>query len=266
MQLGLTGVIHLPPMPGDPLAAGLDFKDVEHHALRDAKRLAEGGATAVILENFGSHPFIKGDISERTPPHQVALMAVLARQIKRETNLKLGINCLRNDAISAIGIASATQADFIRVNVHIGAYLTDQGIIEGEAARSLRYRHSLDADDIAIWADVLVKHATPLAPITIAQAVHDTVLRGLADVVIITGPSTGAPVTRADLIAARVSTGDAKMVIGSGLTNDNAEELLPLADGAIVGTALKKGGILSNAVDVDRVKAMADLIASYQSK
>ena len=169
----------------------------------------------------------------------------------------VGLNCLRNDAISAVGIAAATGADFVRVNVHTGAMLTDQGIIEGEAAETLRYRRSIGADGVAILADVLVKHAAPMAPIDIGDAAKDAVSRGLADGVIVTGVATGAA-TDADAVErVRDAVPGTPVYVGSGLTPENAAELSALVDGAIVGTWLKQGGDVRAPVDAARTKQLA---------
>ena len=144
----------------------------------------------------------------------------------------------------------------MRVNVHVGAYVTDQGLIEGEAARTLRYRASLGAGTIAICADVLVKHATPLAALDPEQATHDTLDRGMADAVIVTGAATGAAADRALLERVRRAAGDRCVILGSGVTPDNAASLLPLADAAIVGTWTKRGGDVRAPVDADRVRRL----------
>lgn len=251
----------MPALPGDPNHQGGGFAAVERRVLSDAEALADGGAHGLVLENFGSAPFRKGTAGHRVPPHHVALMAILAQRVKaRWPGLSLGVNCLRNDAASALGIAAASGADFIRVNVHTGAYVTDQGLIEGEAEATLRYRHSLGAGRVAIMADVLVKHAAPLVPTTPGQATADTIKRGLADGIIVTGAATGAPISVELLTEVRQAAGDAPLLLGSGVTPENAPTLAPLADGAIVGTWLKEGGVLHNPVDPARVRAMSDLL------
>jgi len=256
---GLIGVVHLPPLPGDPLHAGDEgFAGVERRALEDAAALARGGADAIIVENFGSAPFPKGTEGQRIPPHHVATLALVARECGRHTGLPVGVNCLRNDAVSAVGIAAAASLAFVRVNVHTGAYVTDQGIIEGEAATTLRYRRALGAEGrVAVLADILVKHATPLAPLDPAQATRDALERGLADAVIVTGEATGAPVSRPLLEAVRAAAGDRPVLVGSGLSPANAADLAPLADGAIVGTWLKRGGDVRAPVDEARVRDLA---------
>lgn len=253
---GLIGVVHLQALPGDPRNTSGSFDEAERAAMNDAEALARGGVDAIIIENFGSAPFSKGTEGHRIPPHQVAFLAIFARDCARLLGLPVGVNCLRNDAMSALGIAAAAGASFVRVNVHTGAYVTDQGLIEGEADRSLRYRASLGASGVRILADVLVKHAAPLAPLTVETAVHDCIDRGLADGVVVSGAATGAPVDVAVLREARAAAGSKPVLLGSGLTLARVDELVPLASGAIVGTSLKVGGQLHAPVDEGRVREM----------
>lgn len=253
---GLIGVVHLAAMPGDPAYTTGGFAAVEKAAMVDAEHMANAGIKTIIVENFGSAPFVKGTTNHRLPPHQVAFMAILINKLVTSFGLQVGVNCLRNDAHSALGIAVSAGASFIRVNVHTGAYVTDQGLIEGEAAATLRYRAEIGAQSIAICADVLVKHATPLAPLDPGDATKDTLLRGLADSVIVTGRSTGGAVDKTLLEQVRKAAGSSPVLIGSGLTPTLADSLAPLVEGAIVGTWIKQNGLVHNPVDPQRVKEL----------
>jgi hypothetical protein len=263
MIRGLVGTLHLPAMPGDPGHQGGTFSDVAEAAFRDAEALFRGGVDALLVENFGSAPFIKGTREQRLPAHQVAAMAWIARQVRSRFGRPVGINCLRNDARSAMGIAAASELDFIRVNVHTGAYVTDQGVIEGEAHDTLQYRRMLGAEHVAILADVLVKHASPLSPLDPADATRDTFERGLADAVVVTGRSTGDAAPHERLAAVRAAAGERPVLVGSGLTPDNAEQLAPLAHGAIVGTWFKQDGVVPAPVDSARVDALVQAVQGH---
>ena len=253
----LIGVVHLPALPGDAAAPrGGDFKPALEFARADGLRLAAGGVDGIIVENFGSAPFVKGSAADPLPPHQLAALTLVAAQLRDETQLPIGVNCLRNDAYSALGIAAAADLDFIRVNIHSGAYLTDQGVIEGEAPRTLAYRRLLESD-VAIMADVMVKHASPLAPLDLLQCARDTVERGGADALIVTGSGTGRPTEVADLERLQPLRDRAPLYLGSGLTLEQLPRLAPLIDGAIVGTALKVEGVLSAPIDELRVRSFA---------
>lgn len=236
----LFGMIHLGPLPGAPLFTSFD--DVLALALHEARELAAGGCDGFVIENFGDRPFTRGRVEAET----IAAMTRALVEIAREVRLPFGVNVLRNDALSALGIAAATGAAFIRVNIHTGAAVTDQGIVEGDAYATLRKRAAL-APDVLIFADYLVKHATPMGEVS----AKDLRLRGLADAVIVTGAETGAAADPARVRELR-QTIDAPLLLGSGLTAENASQFAG-ADGAIVGTSLK----LNDRVDRTRVAALA---------
>jgi membrane complex biogenesis BtpA family protein len=254
----VVGMVHLAPLPGAPGYDDGDRTAVRDAALRDVRRLDAGGVDAVMVENFGDAPFYADDV----PKHVVASMAALVSDLRRETDLPLGVNVLRNDAEAAVSIAAAAGADFVRVNVHAGARLTDQGVVEGKAAETVRLRDRLDATDVSILADVDVKHSAALAERPLAEEVAELLERSHADGVVASGAGTGHETDRDHLRAvvdARDDLGvDAPVFVGSGVTQETVGETLDLADGAIVGTALKAGGETTAPVDEDRVRALVD--------
>lgn len=245
-------MVHLRPLPGAPEFAG-SIDAVIEAALADARALYAGGCDGVIFENFGDRPFHKAP-----PKETIAAMTRVIAEVVRETAGVFGVNVLRNDAAGALAIAAATGAAFIRVNIHTGAMLTDQGVIEGEAAATLRIRERL-APGVAIFADHLVKHATPLAAVDETQWAKDLRERGRADAIIISGRETGAPADANRLRTVR-SAVDAPILIGSGLTAENAAAFAD-ADGAIAGTWLKRDGRVDAPVDRARVER---LVAAFK--
>ncbi|MFK7931793.1 MAG: BtpA/SgcQ family protein [Myxococcota bacterium] len=251
----LTGVVHLPAVPGDPFHDGCGFDGALDFARRDAAALAEGGIGAIIVENFGSKPFPKGDALQPSPPWQVAWIARAALMILQETGLLVGVNVLRNDAQSALGIAAATGAGFVRVNVHAGSAWTDQGLIEGQAAQTLRTRAALGAASVSILADVRVKHAAPVTQRPLADEVQELVHRAGADAVIVTGSGTGQPVDERVLAQVAEAAAGAPVLIGSGLSPERAH-LAKYAQGAIVGTWIKEDGRVERPVDPERVRRL----------
>ncbi len=249
----LLGVVHLQPLPG--AAAHRSMQYVLERALADARELAAGGFDGVIVENFGCAPFHKGSRDDPTPPHAAAGLAVVADRIRTDCGLPVGINCLRNDGIAALGAAAVTGASWVRINVLASAYVTDQGVIEGEAARVAAYRHRLGVP-VQLLADYLVKHATPLAPFDVAAGARDLAERSGADALVLSGTRTGEPVDVVLFDTVRAAVGAFPIWIGSGLTVANAPMLWGRCDGAIVGTATKQGGVLTAPVDGARVRAL----------
>lgn len=243
----LIGVIHLPPLPGAPRWAGR-LETVLQSARADARAYEAGGADAVIVENFGDVPFHPGAVG----PETVAAMAVAGAAVREVVGLPLGFNVLRNDVRSALALCAACGGGFVRVNVHTGAMLTDQGLLEGRAAETLRYRREI-VPGTEIWADVHVKHAVPLGAEDLGDAARDAGERGLADALIVSGRGTGLTTDRTSVARMRAACPSARILLGSGVTAANVGDYLELADGFIVGSSLKRDGCTANPVDERRV-------------
>ncbi|TDI50904.1 MAG: BtpA/SgcQ family protein [Acidobacteria bacterium] len=240
-------MVHLLPLPGSPGFNG-SMDEIIKTAVSDASDLAEAGFPALMIENFGDVPFL----ADGVPAETISAMTVSVTEVSDATGLPFGVNVLRNDAVSALGIAAATGAAFIRVNVLTGIMYTDQGPIVGQAAAVLRKRSQL-APGVEIWADVMVKHAAAPAEIDASQAAADTVERGRADAVIVSGSGTGAEpdMHEATVVRAAVPT-ETRVVIGSGANVDNLSRLTGTADSVIVGSSIKVDGDARNRVDPRR--------------
>jgi uncharacterized protein len=247
----LVGMVHLLPLPGSPRWGG-SLQAVLERARRDAESLLEGGFDAVLVENFGDTPFHPGAV----PPETIAAMAlVLAAVTELAGERPVGLNLLRNDARGGIGLAAATGAAFLRVNVHAGTMFTDQGTLQGRAHETLRERERL-APSLLLLADVLVKHAAPPPGMDAGLAAADLRHRGLADVLVISGARTGMPSDPGRIMAARATAPESPIWVGSGLTPGNAGKLLEKADGAIVGSTLHREGRAGTGIDPARVRAL----------
>jgi membrane complex biogenesis BtpA family protein len=251
----LIGMVHLPPLPGSPRWDDSMERAVAT-ALADAQTLVDGGMDALIVENYGDAPFTPG----RVPPSTVAAMAVIAAEIRRALpDTPLGVNVLKNDARSALAIARAVGATFVRVNVLAGTVVADQGLVQTEAFDLLRDRRLLGGE-IAIFADVQGKHAVPLVPVELEQQARDLTHRALADGLVVSGRATGEATPLEDVKRVRSAVPDVPILVGSGVTPETAAELLSVADALIVGTALKQGGDVSQPVDPARVRRLVDAV------
>ena len=247
----VIGMLHLPALPGSP-GHGRAAAKARAQVLRDARALSAAGVDGLMLENFGDVPFHAG----RVPATTVAQMTAIALAVREAVDVPLGINVLRNDGRSALAVAQAVGASFIRVNVLHGAVLADQGVIQGEAAALLRERVMLGATSIRIFADVQVKHAAPLADWPVAEQVADLLHRCLADALIVTGEATGRPTDPQCLAQVKHAAGSAGVLVGSGVTAESVRGLADHADGFIVGTFFKRDGQVSAPVDGERVRSL----------
>ncbi len=250
----LIGVVHLKPLPGAPRHSA-SMSEIIKAAVADAVAYERGGAHSLFIENFGDVPFTKSNVG----PETIAAMTAAGCAVRAAVKLPIGFNVLRNDGRAALALCAACGGDFVRINIHSGAMLTDQGLIEGDAYHTLRYRKSI-APDAQIFADVHVKHAVPLGDWTLEDSANDTLERGLADALIISGVGTGKVADLDDVKRVRAACPHAKILLGSGVNVANVKNFLEFADGAIVGSSLKRDGKLSNPVDAKRVAALVKLV------
>jgi len=249
----VVGVLHLLPLPGSPRWGG-SMTAVRDRALREGEILQAHKMDGIIVENFHDAPFFPRTV----PPETVAAMAVVAQAVVAASDVPVGVNVLRNDAASALAVAAASGAGFIRVNVHTGSMFTDQGLLSGRAHETLRLRRTLGVR-VAILADILVKHATPPPGVTLEAAGRDGWHRGLADGLILTGAETGAPTAVDDLVRLRAALPpEAPIWIGSGVTPTTAGTFLEMADGLIVGSALQDGGLAGGGICSERVRTLVE--------
>jgi len=246
----------LKPLPGSPAYTG-KIDVVIQSAVSDARVLEKGGVDGLSFENLGDSPFFKTE----APPETIASFGRVLGEVKRVSSLPVGVNVLRNCGLASLALSYTYGGRWIRVNVLTEAYVTDQGLIEGIAAELMRYRRALGAERVAVFADVHVKHASPLVQRPIRESALDIVERGMADALIVTGPRTGSPPLPQDLKALR---GVKDVLIGSGLNHENVRKLLPLADGAIVASCFRKQGRVLNPVDPQRVRTFISIVRSLR--
>jgi membrane complex biogenesis BtpA family protein len=254
----VVGVIHLRALPGAPEYRGDAMQTLVDFALAEAACYAAGGVDGLIVENHGDIPFAKPD---RIGPETVASMAVIADAVRRASGLPIGVNVLANGALVALAVAKASGAAFVRVNQWSNAYVANEGLVEGAAGEAMRYRAWLHARDVKIFADVHVKHGAHA--ITADRPIHELARDNEffdADVAIVTGQRTGDAATTEELEA--VASGTAlPVVVGSGVTSENVGDILRIADGVIVASALKLDGVWWNPVDPDRLRHFMGCVA-----
>lgn len=250
----LVGVIHLPPLPGSPRAS-VTASECAAAAAADARLLAAAGFELAIVENFGDIPFYAG----RVPAITVAAMTLCAAAVREACPaLPIGLNVLRNDAESALDVAAVVGAACIRINVHVGARVTDQGIVEGRAAETLRRRRALGASGVQIWADVDVKHSAPLAARPLGQEAEDTARRGMADALLVTGDGTGKAADLSKVARVAEAAPGTPVFVASGGTVESLPAIAGVAHGVIVGSALREGGVAGAPIDAARAHAFAE--------
>jgi membrane complex biogenesis BtpA family protein len=250
----VVGMVHLKALPGSPGWKG-SMQEVIDAALFDADALAKGGVDGMIVENFWDSPFPRGASEAIT----ISALTVCLHEIRKAAGIPVGVNALRNDGVGAMSIAAATGARFIRVNVLSYAMVTDQGIIQGCASEVARVRQRL-CPDVEVFGDIMVKHAFPIGMMDIVSVAKDTLARGGADVLVISGTETGAAIDVEDLRRVRAALPGIPLASGSGVTLENLPEMVRWLDIIVSGTHFKRNGRVELPVDRERVAAFVDTV------
>ena len=248
----LVGMLHLGALPGTPASRDTLGALVER-AVSEARAYAEAGFTALMIENMHDRPYLK----RAAGPEIVAAMAVIGREVRRATDLPLGVQVLAGANREALAVAVAAGARFVRVEGFVFAHVADEGLIEADAGELLRYRRAIGAEAVAILADVKKKHSSHA--LTADVDVAETAMAAefaLADGVILTGIATGRAADAGEVTHVSGVIG-IPVLVGSGLSPDNLP-LFAAADGFIVGSSVKREGLWSNPLDPAAVRAMAE--------
>lgn len=256
----VVAVIHVGALPGTP-ASSLSVDELVELAVREAAAYRDGGVDGLMVENMHDVPYLRGGVG----PEVVAAMAVVARAVKAEAGLPVGVQILAGANVEALAVAHAAGLDYVRVEAYAFAHVADEGLIQSSAAELLRFRRKIGAEGVRVWADVKKKHSAHA--ITADVSLGETCaavefMRG--DAVIVSGSATGEPPRAADVREAK-SHCRIPVLLGSGVTPENVAEFYEAADGFIVGTYLKEGGLWSNTVEPARVRRMVEAVRALDS-
>ncbi|MFX0085992.1 MAG: BtpA/SgcQ family protein [Candidatus Hodarchaeota archaeon] len=244
----LIGMIHLPSFPSTMRNTTIK-KKIFSQSIKDAQTLENAGFNAILIENYFNSPFPKSRLND----YDYLFMSSIVNEIISTINIPCGINILRNCCLQALIMATVNQASFIRCNIWEGAYVTDQGIIEGFAEKVISKRKELDSD-VIVLADIHVKHATPLGMFSMEDAAKNALYRGKADAIVVSGKETGKIIEIDKLKDFTINTG-IKPILGSGVSLRNVSNVFSSISGAIVGSSIKKADI-STPIDPEKAKSL----------
>jgi membrane complex biogenesis BtpA family protein len=242
----VIGMVHCLPLPGSAFYSG-DIQRIYSQAIEDAKTLEEAGVDAVIVENMGDTPF-----SAKLSIAQIAALSVAAAKVVSAVNIPVGVDAAFNDYEASVAIAHANGCQFVRIPVFVDTVLFTDGIINPCARDCLLYRRNLGAPDVMILADIQVKHTRNLTAVPIEESAKNAADCG-ADAIIVTGSTIGSE-TPIEMIAKAKKAVKIPVIAGSGVNAGNIREQLNIADGAVIGSSLKKGGIISNPISGELVR------------
>ncbi|HEX6036252.1 MAG TPA: BtpA/SgcQ family protein, partial [Anaerolineales bacterium] len=227
----LAAMIAVLPLPGSPLYDGDDQRVIDQ-ALSDLEHYKKAGVDSILLENDHDLPYIRPPLDE----NGIALMTRIAKEVRARFDGPVGVQMLEAANITSLEIAVEADLDYIRVEAFVFAHVGGSGVINGSAGKILRRRKELKAEHIKVFADVKKKHGSH--SLTIDLDIKDEIMQAeffLADGVIVTSQFTGINPDKNDLVKAKSVT-KLPVLIGSGMTPENIQEYMALADGFIVGS------------------------------
>lgn len=247
-QKTIIGMIHVDALPGTPRYNGSMSKIIAK-ARTEAQIYKEAGIDMLAIENMHDIPF-----NRKVGPEIVAAMAVIGYEVKNVSGLRCGIQILAAANKEALGAAQAAGLDFVRVEGFVFAHVADEGFIDGCAAEIMRYRRQIGADDILVLADIKKKHSSHAitADVDIVETAHAAEFF-LSDGVIVTGVATGVEANLEELQAVKNGV-NIPVLVGSGVTTENVDKYLNIADALIVGSHFKHNGHWTQSVDSNQVK------------
>jgi membrane complex biogenesis BtpA family protein len=252
----LIGVVHSGGLPGTPASAG-NIDQIVDTAVAEARVYASAGFHGVMIENTHDRPYLKGTVG----PEITAALAVIGHEVRRAAALPLGIQVLAGANHSALAVALACGASFVRVEGFVFAHVADEGIIESSAGALLRYRRAIGAGHVRVFADIKKKHSAHAltADVSLAETARAAEFF-LVDGVIVSGVATGEPTDAAEVRSVAQAVG-VPTLVGSGVTLGNVHDYKD-ADALIVGSSIKHGGIWSGAIDASRARELARAFAT----
>lgn len=257
----IVAMIHVAALPGTP-GHFLSPSEIVEEARREASIYAAAGVKCLMIENMHDVPYLRGSVG----PEIVAVMSLVAQAVKAETGLPVGIQILAGADQEALAVAHAAGLDFIRAECFAYAHVADEGVMESNAAKLLRYRRLIGADEVQVWADIKKKHSAHAitSDVSLAEMAETVQFMG-ADAVIVTGTSTGRAPLPEDVQLARRAC-KLPVFAGSGIGIENVADFLPYCDGVIIGSSLKEEGNWRYSPDPERVREFMEKATSVLGK
>lgn len=244
----VVAMIHVGALPGTP-GSRLSMAQIVRAAREEARLYQRCGVHCLMIENMHDVPYLRRNVG----PEIVAGMTLVAQAVRAESHLPIGVQILAGADREALAVAHAAELDFIRAECFSFAHVADEGLMQANAGELLRYRRMIGAAEVQVWADLKKKHASHA--ITVDLSIGDVAEAAEtmgAETMIVTGATTGRPPRASDVEEARARC-KTPVFVGSGVNEENAEALLAVSDGVIVGSSFKRNGHWANAVDADRV-------------
>lgn len=255
----VIAMVHLGAMPGTPLydaAGGVDA--ILRAAEADLAALQAAGVDAVMFGNENDRPY-----ELKVDPASTATMACVIGRLRDRITVPFGVNVLW-DPMATMALAAATGAGFVR-EIFTGTYASDMGLWAPDAGAARRYGTRLGADVPTLY-NVSAEFAGSLDPRSLPDRARSAVFSSIPDAVLVSGAITGEAARMEDLEAVKRVLPTTPVLANTGVKHATVAEVLKIADGCIVGSALKVAGDTWAAVDPDRAMDFMDRVRAARGR
>lgn len=257
-EKAIIAMCHLQAMPGDPYYdKEKGMKWVLEKAKEDLEALQEGGVDAVMFSNEFSLPYLT-----KVRTETVAAMARIIGELQPYISIPYGVNCLW-DPIASLDLAAAVDAKFVR-EIFTGVYASDFGLWNTNCGEVVRHQREIGAENVKLLFNIVPEAAKYLADREIESIAKTTVFNCRPDALCVSGATAGSATDPEILRRAKSAAGDTVVLANTGCRVNTIENLLNIADGAVVGTTFKYDGKFENQTDVNRVREFMDKVKSFR--
>ena len=257
-EKAIIAMCHMQAMPGDPYYdKEKGMKMVVEKAKQDLEALQEGGVDAVMFSNEFSLPYLT-----KVRTETVAAMARVIGELQPYISIPYGVNCLW-DPIASLDLAVAVDAKFVR-EIFTGVYASDFGLWNTNCGEVVRHQRAIGAENVKLLFNIVPEAAKYLADREIESIAKTTVFNCRPDALCVSGATAGSATDPEVLRRAKSAAGDTVVLANTGCRVNTIENLLSIADGAVVGTTFKYGGKFENQTDVKRVREFMDKVKSFR--
>jgi len=207
-------------------------------ALEEITLFEEEGVDGAIIENY------HGSVED--------VIATLQETHERKPNVVIGVNVLPNEFYLSLPLAQKYGADFVQLDQVAGTY--QSGELDFEFYKKVKSQHP----EIIVLGGVWPKYYRPVEGSNLETDLRTGIQR--AEAIVVTGAGTGKETPFDKIKKFRKIIGEHQLVVGAGLTPDNAYKQLCISNGAIVGTSLKIDNKTYNPIDRQRVRDFMSVV------
>lgn len=256
----IIAMCHLKALPGDP---GYDpqggMEAIVDSARTNLLALQAGGVDAIMFSNEASLPYLT-----KVETITTTCMARVITELRPEIRVPFGVNVLWDPAAS-IDLAVATGGQFVR-EIFTGVYASDYGMWNTDCGAVIRHQHAVHGQHVKLLFNIVPESAVYMAERHIIDIAKSTVFVSKPDALCVSGITAGAEASLDTLRQVKAAVPETVVLANTGVRLSNVDEMLAVADGAIVGTTFKQDGYIWNDVDSDRVKAFMDKVRTLRSQ